>query len=109
MLEKIFWKNDKERIKQFIKEIPSKYLLGRYRSSKKLSIDGFDSSPHVWSLVTVNWKGFTFSVSRKTLQKELWERKDIKLIRLNPYSWNSKYFVIPKPKKIKKEKNIKKR
>lgn len=52
--------------------MPSKYLLGRYRAS------GFSKGNNRASKKTiVNWKGYTFSVSRKTLYKELWSRNDI--------------------------------
>jgi len=102
--KELFWKTDKDKIQQILNKIPSKYLLGRFRdTSKQMSLTNwvFPKETHSWDFnTTINYDGYTFSVSRKTLKQEIRKRDDIKLIRLDIHSWRTKY-IIEKPKKKK--------
>jgi len=104
--KELFWKTDKDKIKQILNEIPSKYLLGRFRdTSKQMKISYFviPSETHSWDVTTrINYGGYTFSVSRKTLKQEISKRDDIKLVRLSIFSERTKY-IIEKPKKKKRK------
>lgn len=97
-MERLYWKTDKEKIEQFIKEIPSKYLLGRFRSTGKIPFRDLPGKIHAWDLkTTINWRGYTFSVSRKTLKKEMRvreERGEIQYTRLSIHTWNAKYKIV---------------
>lgn len=102
--KELFWKTDKDKIQQILNKIPSKYLLGRFRdTSKQMSLTNWvlPRETHSWDFkTTINYDGYTFSVSRKTLKQEIRKREDIKLVRLNIFSWRTKY-MIEKPKKKK--------
>lgn len=102
--KELFWETDKDKIKQILNKIPSKYLLGRFRdTSKQMSLTNwcFPNETHSWDFkTTINYDGYTFSVSRKTLKQEIRKREDIKLVRLNIFSWQTKY-IIENPNKKK--------
>lgn len=91
----LFWKTDRELLQQLVKDLPSKYILGRYRAATR----SFHRNPSV----TIVWKGYTFSISQKALKRELFQRKDIELYYFTKQHLSDvKYFVTSKPNKIKK-------
>ena len=67
-LKKLYWKADSEKIKELISTLPTKYLIGRINACKREcnNCEKKDSR-----IVVINWKGFTFTASQKTLENEL--------------------------------------
>jgi hypothetical protein len=68
-LKKLYWKTDSEKIKELISTLPTKYLIGRINTCKRdcnMNCKKKDSR-----IVVINWKGFTFTASQKTLENEL--------------------------------------
>jgi hypothetical protein len=66
-LKRLYWKTDSEKIKELISTLPTKYLIGRINKCKR-EVAGDRKERRI---VTVNWKGYTFLTSQKTLEDEL--------------------------------------
>lgn len=73
-LKRLYWKTDSEKIKELISTLPTKYLIGRINTCKR----NVCADEKVNRIVPINWKGFTFTASQKTLEDELFRtnRKD---------------------------------
>lgn len=106
-MKELFWKTDKDKIIEIVNKIPSKYLLGRFRDTShqmKLYNFVFPKKSHAGDFeTTINYGGYTFSVTRQILKNEIRKRNDIKLVRLDPCSERTKYIIEPKPRKKKRK------
>lgn len=73
IFKRLYWKDNKEKIMELISDMPTKYLIGRINECKRNCDYGLD---HVKAtrIVRVNWRGYTFTVSQKTLDNELPKR-----------------------------------
>lgn len=71
--KRLYWKDNKEKIMELISDLPTKYLIGRINECKRncdYSVDHVKAT----RIVRVNWRGYTFTVSQKTLDDELPKR-----------------------------------
>ena len=73
IFKRLYWKDNKEKIKELISDLPTKYIIGRINSCKRAD-SAFDTLKE-HRIVKVNWKGYTFLASQKTLEDELWSNK----------------------------------
>ena len=70
-LKRLYWKTDSEKIIELLETLPTKYLIGRINTCKRdMGCEKKDSR-----IVVINWKGFTFTASQKTLENELLTEK----------------------------------
>ena len=68
--KRLYWKDNKEKIMELISDLPTKYLIGRINTCKRDEYAYKTLKEH--RIVVVNWKGYTFLASQKTLEDELW-------------------------------------
>ena len=73
IFKRLYWKDNKEKIMELISDLPTKYLIGRINTCKRDDYAYETLKEH--RIVTVNWKGYTFLASQKTLEDELWINK----------------------------------
>lgn len=71
--KRIYWKDNKEKIMELISDLPTKYLIGRINTCKRDYYAYKTLKEH--RIVAVNWRGYRFLASQKTLENELWVNK----------------------------------
>lgn len=74
-LKKLYWKTDREKIEEILKSLNPKYLLGRLEyhdpwKKRNYAKEEEEREAGKKYTVTINYNGYTFECSKRTLTKE---------------------------------------